>query len=181
MWTNVTLWAPPLRLDEEARIKMWYCRESHFKLALFSRPAHVRCRMQILAGAATMSLSSLRQGVGTGDSQAQETLVLPSTGSAKCLKTPGLTSRSTALHPTPIFQGQQLANSEHGTEVCISHLSTTVRSTLLPSRRALILCLHSGLAFGFEPLDAASKTVWLMDTMLSLSEEVMPQAPRPGE
>ncbi len=69
----------------------------------------------------------------------------------------------------------------------ILHRSTTLRSTLrFPftcglNRVARILRPQSGLAFGFEPLDAASKRIWLTAQMSSLSEEVMPQAPRAGE
>lgn len=50
-----------------------------------------------------------------------------------------------------------------------------------PIARSLILCLHKGFAFGLDPEAAASKVIWLIETMSSLAEEVIPQAPRPGE
>jgi len=66
------------------------------------------------------------------------------------------------------------------------HLSTTVRSTLLipltcsSNLVALIFSPHSGLVFGFVPFCSTSKTKWLIETILSVSEEVTPHAPRPG-
>ena len=92
---------------------------------------------------------------------------------------------SVAWHPTParMISVQTRVKAFTG----YLHRSTTLRSTLLfaltrsSNRVALTLSPQSGLAFGFEPLETVSKTIWLMEQMSSLSEEVIPQAPRAGE
>lgn len=114
-------------------------------------------------------LSSSSQPVGAGCSQAQVTSTLPCSCAAIISNAVMLVSRSSTLHPV--------------------HLSTTLRSTLLCSPAALSkrdarnISPQRGLAFEFPPLDevepAASNKMCDTATIMSLSEEVIPQAPSP--
>ncbi|KKA16974.1 hypothetical protein T310_9410, partial [Rasamsonia emersonii CBS 393.64] len=97
---------------------------------------------------------------GAFSNQAHWTVTLPWSRSASWEKTLVVVSISVALHPT--------------------QRSTTVTSTLFPSRRRRIFSPQSGFAFGSEPRDAASKMMCDTAQMASESVLVMPQAPRAG-
>jgi hypothetical protein len=91
---------------------------------------------------------------------------LPSDSSAKLVNIARLRSKSFALHPT--------------------QRSTTSISTLrfpptLSSNRVIrIRFPHSGLAFGFEPVNAASQIMCDTAQMASVDVFWYPQAPYPG-
>jgi len=174
--------APPLRL-EEIKIHVGYCRS--FICCTLASALLLGCSRRI----SNADLVGGRYNIVVRPSSRIRHRRHPSPGDfgpPKRRISQVLESSRTDIKVERVASNTYISRSaiqypEHGTDVGISHLSTTVRSTLFPSRTALILCLHDGFAFGFEPLDAASKMVWLMETMLSWSEEVMPQAPRPGE
>lgn len=97
---------------------------------------------------------------GTSWSQFHSTVTRPWSTSAKVAKMLTVTSISVGLQPV--------------------HLSTTVKSTLLLFLLARIFFPHKGLLLGLLPALTASNTRWETATILSLLEEVIPQAPNPG-